>query len=90
MEENDDKRYRVWARGWKPILSELSTIIVSNTASNYNTNGGTTNVGNNGGDISNPSWDIKTKALIVSVIYHIIMVAAIVTNGHIYGHSTYS
>lgn len=68
MEENDDKRYRVWARGWKPILSELSTIIVSNATSNYLTNGSTNNVSNNG-DSPNPSWDIKTKALIVSAIY---------------------
>lgn len=67
MEENDDRLYRVWSRGWKPILCELSAIIIGRTT-NCPNNGTANNVINNGITAS-PSWDIKTKALIVSQVH---------------------
>ncbi|CAL8083070.1 unnamed protein product [Orchesella dallaii] len=59
MEENDDRRYRVWSRGWKPILSELSAIFC-NDSSSVNSNASCKL--NNESKL--PSWDIKTKTLI--------------------------
>ncbi|ODN01691.1 Brefeldin A-inhibited guanine nucleotide-exchange protein 1 [Orchesella cincta] len=60
MEENDgSRRYRVWSRGWKPILSELSNIFCN---TNNSVNGNASCKLSNEGKL--PSWDIKTKALI--------------------------
>lgn len=64
MEENDNKSYRVWSRGWKPILHELSYIIVQNTSSSDKQ----CEITGHSSDTSalTISWDVKTKALIVS------------------------